>query len=149
MNSIQLYIDTNNIFRLQFKDAVHPTLINQRAEHWNFIYQMFHDQILFDSGFFNNNYFVSEQYRILIIEEYHPSILDKNKIETDNDVIKNLRFFDFKNNNTGKFSKLTGGTFLLTKLVDNFFIFSKRYMDKTVEFEIDISKINLVKFALT
>lgn len=146
MESIQLYIDNGTILRLEFLDAVHPTQVHQRAEHWNFIYQLYHNQALFNSGLFNNNYFIDAQQQLVIIEEYDSSILDKEAIEHDEDVIRNLRIFDFKNNKTGTFSKLTGHSFLLQRLDDTNFIFSKQYTDRTTEFEIDLASIMMVDF---
>ncbi len=146
MESIHLYSNHETILRLEFLDAVHPTEVHQRAEHWNFIYQIDRDQILFDSGLFSNNYFIAEQQNLLIIEEYDTSILDKESIQHDEDVIKHLRIFDFKNRKTGKFSKLTGHSFLLQRLEGSRFIFSKQYADRTTEFEIDLASIAMVDF---
>ncbi|KAA5536440.1 hypothetical protein F0919_01880 [Taibaiella lutea] len=146
MDNIQLYIDSGNVLRLQFHDAVHPELVPIKADHWNAIYKIYHHQTLFDHGLFSNNYFICKQRKLLIIEEYNRTILDKDSIKTDDDVIKNLRLFDFKSNKTCRFSKLTGGSFLLQKFVDNNFIFSKQYSGKISEFEIDITSTILVDF---
>ena len=146
MDSIQLYIDSEKILRLELQEAVHPILVHPKADHWNFIYKIYRQQVLFDFGLFTNNYLISEHRQVLIIEEYNISILDKDNIKTDNDVIKNLRLFDFQKNKTGKFSKLTGGSFLLQSFTDNNFVFSKQYSDKTAEFEIDIKSIGCVDF---
>jgi len=144
MDSIQLYIDADRILRLVFQDAVHPTAIHPKADHWNFVYRIYSDMFLLDSGLYSSNYFICEQRRILIIEEYHDSIMDKENIRVDDDIVKNLRLFDFKNCKTGKFSKLTGGSFLLQRLAGNKFIFSKQYSDKTLEYEVDITSIQLI-----
>jgi hypothetical protein len=146
MDSIQLYINRDKILWLEFQDAVHPTLVHPKADHWNFIYKLYCDQTLFDCGLYNNNYFVCEQQQILIIEEYNNVILDKDNINVDIDVIKNLRLFDFKKNKTGKFSKLAGNSFILHRLIGNKFIFSKKYLDRTSEFEIELSNIQLFDF---
>ena len=146
MESIQLYINKETILRLEFLDAVHPAQVHQRAEHWNFIYKIYHDQEVFDDGLFANNCFICEQQHILIIEEYDVSILEKDKIQQDEDVIRNLRIFDFKNNQTGTFSRLTGHSFLLQRLDNTRFIFSKQYTDRTAEFEIDLATIKMTNF---
>ena len=146
MENIQLYINSKNLLQLVFQDAVHPALVHPKADHWNFIYKIYCDQVLFDNGLYNNNYIICEQRQLLIIEEYDFKILDKDSIKIDDDVVKNLRLFDFNKNKTGKFSKLTGGRFLLRKLIDDNFIFSKQYSDKISEFEIDITQIKLVDF---
>jgi hypothetical protein len=144
MDNIQLYIDKDKILRLEFQDAVHPTAIHPKADRWNFIYRIYSDKVLLDYGLYSSNCFICEQRRILIIEEYHDSISDKENIRVDDDIVKNLRLFDFKNGKTGKFSKLTGGSFLLQRLADNKFIFNKQYSDKTLEYEVDIASIQLI-----
>jgi len=99
-----------------------------------------------DNGIYSDNYFVCEKRQILIIEEYSKSIFSKEKIKVDKDIIKNLRLFDFRNNKTGGFSKLTGGSFLMQELNESRFVFSKMYPDKIIEFDIDISNIDLEDF---
>ncbi|HTN46117.1 MAG TPA: hypothetical protein VL098_07175 [Flavipsychrobacter sp.] len=146
MDSIQLYIDSDKILRLEFQEAIHPTSVHLKADHWSFVYKLYRDRVLFDFGLFNSNYFVCEERKVLIIEEYNLSILDKENIKVDEDVIKNLRLFDFRTNRTGRFSKLTGSSFLLQKIINDTFVFSKQYSDRTSEFEIDLASIPLFDF---
>lgn len=141
MDNITLYIDNDKVFKLKFFDAMHPKLVNVKADHWKFIYQLYFNGILFDDGLFSSNHFISDKKQILILEEYDISVLNQDKIKTDEDVVLNLRLFDFIQNKTGKFSKMTGGSFLFHKLFDNDFIFSKQYFDKISQFEINIDKI--------
>lgn len=146
MNNIPLFIFNGTAYTLRFHDAVHPMLLNQKAERWSFVYQIYSDAYLFDPGLFANNFILFEKEQFLIIEEYYISISDKNNVQTENDVKKNLRLFDFKKGKTGRFSKLTGGDFLLQRIAGNSFIYSKQYLGRTSEFEIDIAKIELVDF---
>ena len=57
MDEIQLYIGEGTVFRLKFFDAVHPTLVHIKADHWYSIYRLYHGDKLFDSGLFTSNYF--------------------------------------------------------------------------------------------
>jgi hypothetical protein len=145
MNDIQLYISKETNLRLKFFEAVHPTLVHPKADHWKFIYRLYHGDKLFDNGLFAPNYLIDEERQLLFIQEYDASILNQECIETDDDVIFNLRLFDFLENKTGKFSKLTGGSFKMHKLVDNIFIFRKQYENVTKEYEVDIDKISMVE----
>lgn len=147
MDDIQLYISRGTLLRLKFLDAVHPTLVHIKADHWNFIYQLYRGDKLFDSGLFKANYSINKERQLLFIEEYDVSILDKESIKTDDDVISNLRLFDFSKGKTGRFSKLTGGSFKMEKLVGSILIFQKEYQDVTKEFEVNIGEINMVEIA--
>lgn len=147
MDEIQLYIGEVIVLRLKFFDAVHPTLVHIKADHWHSIYRLYRRDKLFDSGLFTSNYFISVERQLLFVQEYYPSILEKETIKTDDDVVFNLRLFDFSKNKTGKFSKLSGGSFKIQKLVDSTLIFQKQYQDVTKEFEIDLDKISLVEIA--
>jgi len=146
MDNIQLYIDSDKILRLEFLEAIHPILVHLKADHWNFIYKLYCDNVLFDFGLFNSNYFICKQRQILIIEEYNLSILDNQNIKVDDDIVKNLRIFDFRTNKTGRFSKLTGGSFLIQRFIDDTLFFSKQYSGSTSEFEIDLVSISLFDF---
>lgn len=148
MDNHHICVNDDTVLRLEFLEAIHPALVHLRADHWKFIYQLFHNQALFDRGLFNDIFFVCEQRQVLIIEEYDKSILDNEQIEVDEDVIRNLRLFDFRRNKTGKFSKLTGDSFLLHRFAGNNFIFSKQYTERTVTFEIDVNNIGLVDFGV-
>lgn len=141
MEDILLDINPDQDLRLKFFDAVHPSLVDMRAEDWKFIFQLYQKKSKIDNGFFTSNFFISKPEKLLFIEEYHSSITNKGYIKTDSDVLTNLRIFDFKNNTTGNFSKLTGGSFLMLKIVDTIFYFNKQYPGVTSEFEIDITKI--------
>jgi hypothetical protein len=143
MSGTHIYINKESILKLELIDAVLPSLLNIKADHWHHIYEIYCDNRKLGRGLYANNYFTCERRQILIIEEYSKSILNKENIKMDEDVIKNLRIFDFRKNKIGRFSKLTGGSFLMQELVENKFIFSKKYPDKTVGFDIDISKISL------
>lgn len=147
MEDIQLYISKGTVLRLEFLDVVHPTLVHIKADHWNFIYQLYRDDKLIDSGLFTPNYLIIEERQLLIIQEYDTSILNKENIKTDQDLVFNLRLFDFSKGKTGRFSKLTGGNFKLEKLVDSILIFHKQYQDVTKEFEVNINEINMTAVA--
>jgi len=143
MEDIQLYINESQVLRLKFFEAVYPALVHIKADNWRFIYKLFHGDNLIDSGLFNSNYLINEQRQILVLEEYNTSILSKTDIRTDEDVRLNLRMFDFVKNKTGRFSKLSGGSFGLQSFKNDKIIYCKKYSDQTAEFEIDIAKIQL------
>jgi len=144
MEHIPLYIDQAHVLNLTFLTAVHPARVPLKADHWRFVYQLFHNRLLLDAGLFSATYFICEQRKILILEEYAAAISNQESIQTDDDVTLNLRLFDFENYKTGKFSILTGGLYLPHRFAGSHFIFSKCYTDRTVEFEVDITRIPLV-----
>lgn len=148
MIHIPHYINNEEVLRLELLDAIHPILVNVKADHWHFIYKIYHINTLYDYGLFSNNYLICKKRRVLIIEEYNNSVLNKNQIKTDEDVIKNLRIFDLINNKTGKFSKLSSGSFLLYKIDGDTLYYSKRYPDKTSEFEVNLTEIELAKIGV-
>ena len=128
---------------LKWLDAIHPRLVNVRADHWKSIYQLYHGGQLFSAGLFKHNYLIAEERQLLFIEEYDSSILDTTLINTDEDVISSLRIFDLSKGKTGSFSKLKGGTFKLQSLTNDTLVFSKVYSGLERESEIDISTAEL------
>ena len=145
MEDILLNIGQETRLRLKFFEAVHPTLVPIKADDWRFIYRLYNGDRLFDSGLFTSDFLINEERQLLFLQEYSTFLLDRERIKTDDDVVFNLRLFDLKNGNTGKFSTLTGGYFKLQALVGNNLIFKKQYQGVTKEFEVDIEAITLVE----
>jgi hypothetical protein len=141
MNDVLLCLEKGRFLTLKYIGSIHPAEVHIKADHWKFIFQLYCDNKLFDKGLFTDRHFISDDGYLLILEEYAPSITDQSNIKSDEDVILNLRFFDFKNHTTGKFSKITGGRFLVKSYMDGVVVFQKVYNDKRIEYETKIENI--------
>jgi hypothetical protein len=142
IDDILIYLDTGKVFILKYLDFVHPIEVHPQADHHEFIFQLYRNNKKFDKGFFKDIYFVSEDKKVLILVEYDQSITRKSKIRLRDDIILNLRLFDFENHKTGKFSKIAKGVFLVKSYNDKKVIFQKIYSDKSVEYETRIEDID-------
>jgi len=43
MSGIHIYISKERMLRLELIDAVHPSLVNLKADHWHHIYEIYCD----------------------------------------------------------------------------------------------------------
>jgi len=138
-----IYIDKGEILTLKYLESVHPSEVHPKADHWKEIFRLLKDNKLSDPGLFTDNYFVSDDKRLLIIEEYNLSMNQLRNIKFDEDVIHNLRLFDLEKRKTGKFSQITGGRFQIMSCNGDKIVFHKIYDDKTIEYETQLKDIVL------
>ena len=130
---------------LKYVESIHPSKVHPRADHWKNIFKLYRDENPIDNGLFTDHYYLSSKRKTLILEEYGLSIDDMKRIQFDEDIILNLRLFDFNNQRTGRFSKITGGGFSIKDIKENKVIFQKVYYDKTIEYETTLGDIDMDK----